>query len=543
MKKFLGLIPFSLICLFVFPQTTHAVPPPDFLFNLGSSMAQVFSVGIIFLGAIFSILYKFIKIKLQLIKSKKILFIGISITGMILISLGSAYLYGGYKQKTEYNKWLEESQKYAVLPEEQEAYLKEKLLREDPDAKEEQTQEKNEKLLREYEVDKLKIGETSDKKEEIKKQDGPFVSKIDKKLDDKNTKFITEYYKNIATGEYQKAYDSSKKAVNYETFKGWYINTNKITIDNLVRIDEATSSLELTLYEGNKYTRYGVLMALKLKDENPIQVASSEVRILSEGTITEEKEKPIISESMQETPPQQMPPEETIPENKDDFFTQNENYNLSITNSEFSEITNSNRDDYIVIDARENLEYENGYFPGSTHIRFADLQAGKWIELPTDKYIFVLCWSGIRGKEVAEFLRTKDIVASYLENGANGWVEWGGTWIGDIKFSEQYSEEKYKKIFSTSEVEDEVSNGTFLVDCREPWKFENWHIEGSINIPIMYTPTIDLADVFAQVPANSTVITICDDYVNCFDAKITAVELEERGHTFIGRYNKPWEYE
>ncbi len=533
MKKFLGLIPFSLLCLFALPQTTHAVPPPDFLFNLGSSMAQAFSVAVIFLGAIFSISYKFIKIKLQLIKSKKILFIAISTVGIILISFGSAYLYGEYKQKSEYNNWMEESQKYATLPGEQEAYLKEKLLREDSST-EEEYQAKNENLLREYEVDKLKIGETSDKKEEIQKQDGPFVSNIDKKLNDKNTKFITEYYKNIATGEYQKAYDSSKKSVEYETFKGWYLNTTKITIDDLVRIDEETSSLELTLYEGNKYTRYGVLMALKLKDENPIQVASSEVRILSEGTIAEKGEEKIASESN---------PEEGASENKDDFFAQNENYNLSITNFEFSKIINSNSSNYIVLDAREDLEYENGYFPGSTHIRFADLQAGKWIELPTDKYIFVLCWSGIRGKEVAEFLRTKNIVASYLENGANGWVEWGGTWIGDIKFSEKYSEEKYKTIFSTSEIEDEVANGTFLVDCREPWKFENWHIEGSVNIPIMYTPTIDLVDVFAQVPENSTVITICDDYVNCFDAKITGVELEERGHTFIGRYNKPWEYE
>jgi len=37
-----------------------------------------------------------------------------------------------------------------------------------------------------------------------------------------------------------------------------------------------------------------------------------------------------------------------------------------------------------------------------------------------------------------KFLRTKNIVASYLENGANGWVEWGGSWIGNIKFSEKY---------------------------------------------------------------------------------------------------------
>jgi len=53
----------------------------------------------------------------------------------------------------------------------------------------------------------------------------------------------------------------------------------------------------------------------------------------------------------------------------------------------------------------------------------------------------------------------------------------------------------------------------------------------------------EIEKTFGQVPANSQVITVCDAYVNCFDAKITGVELERRGHQFLGRYNKPWEYE
>jgi len=81
-----------------------------------------------------------------------------------------------------------------------------------------------------------------------------------------------------------------------------------------------------------------------------------------------------------------------------------------------------------------------------------------------------------------------------------------------------------------------------LVDTREPYKFKQSHIAGSINIPIMYTAMINVENVFKQVPENSKVITVCDGYVNCFDAKITGVELERRGHQFLGRYNKPWEY-
>jgi len=226
-----------------------------------------------------------------------------------------------------------------------------------------------------------------------------------------------------------------------------------------------------------------------------------------------------------------------------DFFEKNTNVNLFITNQDFKNSTDSQQSTSVVLDARENIEYENGYFPGSVHIRFADLKAGRWTELPKDIFIYVMCWSGIRGKEVAEFLRTKKIVASYVEEGANGWVEFGGKWIGDIQFGEKYTDSRYQRVFTTEDVKSKVKDGVILIDTREPYTFAQWHISGSINIPIMHTPTIDLEKTFNQVPRNSKIITVCDGYVNCFDAKLTGVELERRGHQFLGRYNKPWEYE
>ncbi|MFA5947526.1 MAG: rhodanese-like domain-containing protein [Candidatus Gracilibacteria bacterium] len=517
-KNPLILINFTLICVIALTQTVYAVPPPDFIFNIGSQIVQIFSIVILFLSAIFSVFYQFIKTKLILMKSKKTLFISISIIIIIGTSIGSAYLYGNYKQNLEYEKWVEESEKYAQLPDEQEQYLqKEKIARNNTET---ETKDK-------ATIDKLQIGDTPKIQRKLDSENLKFTSNIENTNNDASIEFIKKYYESIANQNLEIAYEMSKKSTNLETFKSWYTNTQKITLDNLIRIDDSSSSLELTLYEGDKYIRYGILMTLKFENSKPVQISNSSVRILSEGKLIEKGDE-IIAEKGD------------APVN---FYTENQNDEISISNSEFNNILNSNKNDYIILDARENLEYENGYLEGSTHVRFADLQAGKWIEIPEDKYVYVLCWSGIRGKEVAEFLRTKNIVASYLENGANGWVEWGGSWIGNIKFSEKYSEPKYKKIFTTSEIKEEVSNGTILVDCREPWKFENWHIEGSINIPIMYTPTSELEKTFAQVPNGSSIITICDDYVNCFDAKITAVELENKGNEFLGRYNKPWEYE
>jgi rhodanese-related sulfurtransferase len=319
----------------------------------------------------------------------------------------------------------------------------------------------------------------------------------------------------------------SKQAVDLDTFKKWYAETTKITLDKLVRIDKENSSIELTLYENERFTRYGILMTLVLKNQTPVKIKKTSVKILAQGLIEGQNvsiDKQLVAQEY-------------------DFFTTNKNVNLITTNQTFKKIISNQQSDYIVLDAREDIEYEIGHFPGSLHVRFADIKAGRWIELPKNKIVYVLCWSGIRGKEVAEFLRTKKIVSSYLENGANGWVNFGGKWNGTTKFSKKYASPRYRKVFNTQETKNKVADGTFLVDTREPYKFKQSHIAGSVNIPIMYTSTIDLQKAFSQVPVDSSIITVCDGYVNCFDAKITGVELEKRGHPFLGRYNKPWKYE
>jgi len=332
---------------FIFPQTAHAVIPPDFIFNIGSQVTQFFSIVVIFFTAIFGIFFNFFKTASQLAKHRKIFLVS-AIMFIICSALLIAYFYAMYKQKAEYQKWLVESQKYSI----------------------------------------------------------------------------------------------------------------------------------------------------QQNDNSSFDIAS----------------------------------------------TNQINDKLQITNQEFKNAIDSKINNFIVLDARENIEYENGYFPGSLRIRFADLRDGQWDKLPKDKIVYVICWSGIRGKEAVEFLRTKNVRAFYLENGASGWVEFGGAWIGGIKFLERYTDKKYKIVFNTDEVRKMAKEGVILVDTREPDKFKKWHISGSVNIPIMYTPTSNIEIVFGQVPIKSRVITVCDGYVNCFDAKITGVELEKRGHQFLGRYNKPWEY-
>lgn len=221
------------------------------------------------------------------------------------------------------------------------------------------------------------------------------------------------------------------------------------------------------------------------------------------------------------------------------FFAAITNLPISISNEDFASIESTKP---FILDAREDEEYAIGHYPDSAHIRFADLLNGDWQKLPTDQTVYVFCWSGIRGKMVADFLRTKNIVTQYFEAGADGWVKDGGTWEGEIAFSSKYSADQYRKLFTSTEVHTAVDSGALLVDTRQKADYDKSHIDGSINISAIFTPSVELAYQLANVSPSASIITVCNDFVSCFDAKIVGIRLEVLGHTFLGRYSTPWDY-
>ncbi len=213
---------------------------------------------------------------------------------------------------------------------------------------------------------------------------------------------------------------------------------------------------------------------------------------------------------------------------------------ISVGNAELSALLQTGQ--AFVLDAREDEEWEVGRLPGAMHVRFADLVAGAWQDLPRERTVYVLCWSGIRGKEVAEFLRQQGVEVRYLEKGALGWVEEGRAWEGKIRFRDVHTEEEFRIVYDTDHMRQYVAEGVFVIDSRPASKYARKHLPGSLNIPLIYTPSSQNGPLLDHVPAGSRVITVCDDYVNCFDATVMGLKLQQRGHTFLGRYNKPWEW-
>ncbi len=464
---------YRLFCIFLFilalssPRVSQAVPSPDLLMGIGTSLAQWISIGLVFVLGVFATMRRHLQTLFA--HSKKhlmILIIGVPVALIVLVSLCAL----GYQEYRAESLVVQLRQQDMLFPTEG---------------------SESDKLV----FGSEQVGVNGNEK---------FTSKIGV-ISDPGVELIERYYEHIAHGRLGEAFELSHHKVSREKFDQWYGSVSSISLDKLTVVDEGMYSLELVLCEVHQLCdRYGVLMTLNKRDGIYTGINTSQVRSLK---LDEEKQKRI-----QES-------------------------DVVIANAELQGLLDSGQiADMVVLDAREDVEYENGRFPNSMHIRIADLKAGKWIDLDAEKTVIVLCWSGIRGKEVAEFLRSKEIDARYVDDGAQGWAESGGLWDGRISIKQTYSDRQYSRLLSCDEMRHEMKRGTFVVDSREPGRYEHFHILESVSIPMLYTPSSGLENAFAEVPQGASVVTVCDGYVNCFDARVTGIELEKRGHAFLGRF-------
>ena len=79
------------------------------------------------------------------------------------------------------------------------------------------------------------------------------------------------------------------------------------------------------------------------------------------------------------------------------------------------------RDDVILIDVREQSEYDAGHIPGITLVPMSEIQ-NRLDEIPTDKEVIVTCRSGNRSGQVTDFLRKNGF--DNVHNMQGGIVAW-----------------------------------------------------------------------------------------------------------------------
>lgn len=79
------------------------------------------------------------------------------------------------------------------------------------------------------------------------------------------------------------------------------------------------------------------------------------------------------------------------------------------------------RDDVVLIDVREQVEYDAGHIPGVTLIPLGEV-ASRMSEIPTDKTVIITCRSGNRSGQAADFLRANGF--TNVHNMSGGILDW-----------------------------------------------------------------------------------------------------------------------
>ena len=83
------------------------------------------------------------------------------------------------------------------------------------------------------------------------------------------------------------------------------------------------------------------------------------------------------------------------------------------------------RSDVVVLDVREQWEYDENHIPGVVHIAMNDVPA-RLSEIPTDGTVIVSCRSGNRSGQVTDFLRQQGYTNVHnLQGGILAWQQVG----------------------------------------------------------------------------------------------------------------------
>jgi rhodanese-related sulfurtransferase len=83
------------------------------------------------------------------------------------------------------------------------------------------------------------------------------------------------------------------------------------------------------------------------------------------------------------------------------------------------------RDDVLILDVREQSEYDAGHIPGVTLIPLNDVP-NRMNEIPKDKPVIVTCRSGNRSGQATDFLRQQGYTNVHnMTGGINAWQQAG----------------------------------------------------------------------------------------------------------------------
>jgi len=198
----------------------------------------------------------------------------------------------------------------------------------------------------------------------------------------------------------------------------------------------------------------------------------------------------------------------------------------------------------LLVDIREAEEREVGQIDATTTwLRYGDLIHGGSAQLPHDKDILVICWTSIRGEEIATWLRNHGFARAYAILGGlqgdtdpkvTGWIDAGLPWRGHTKWSDVFGK---SFTMSVQEAKKKFDAKATVIDITSASHYAAGHIPGSLRLDFESAPTSEVDRVMGLVPEKADLLIVCNGYVNCFYAKILGIRLSRLGRSFVEPYD------
>jgi rhodanese-related sulfurtransferase/phosphohistidine swiveling domain-containing protein/membrane protein insertase Oxa1/YidC/SpoIIIJ len=200
-----------------------------------------------------------------------------------------------------------------------------------------------------------------------------------------------------------------------------------------------------------------------------------------------------------------------------------------------------------LIDVRETEENEMGRLAGTWHRRYPDLQASRDGLVREGVETILLCESGNRSSELADYFAKEGIRTHFMIGGHEKWVAEGRSMVdrrddssGDIRAVPDFPN---KAVLLDTEAATRLflEENVLFVDVRYPEDFARGHLPGAVNIPLRKLRSDEVAAALAALPKRP-IVAPCYDKRSSFFGLILGAKLSRLGHDFRGRYTVPHEW-
>ncbi len=185
-------------------------------------------------------------------------------------------------------------------------------------------------------------------------------------------------------------------------------------------------------------------------------------------------------------------------------------------------------DEPFIVSIRSEADYRTGHIEGAVNAAWGADLASKVSMLPTDKPVYVYCYSGQTAGQAVALMNMLGIDAYSVKSGYNKGaktMEGYANYVSLVKFHLEDAEAKFNKdalkfveeYFNTvttkgnfmvpsENVQSLLESGdAVVVDIRKADDFAKGHIDGAINVPF----GANMNDSFADLPADTKLIVAC----------------------------------